>query len=98
MGGRRAAASPTTFRLTLTERKFVFARGLCGKAAGANFLTTRKRCEVDALWRVRLIASESVARQHSSRPSGREGRYGEPRMTVAPKPPGGVLFAVSCAR
>src|SRR5215216_6688286 len=55
MGGRRAAGSPTTLRLTLTERKFVFARGFCGKAAGANLSITRKRCEVNALWRVRLL-------------------------------------------
>jgi hypothetical protein len=41
--------------LTLTERKFVFAGGFVAKAAGANFLTTRKRCEVNALWRVRLL-------------------------------------------
>src|SRR5215213_448693 len=31
MGGRRAAGSPTTLRLTLTERKFVFARTPCAK-------------------------------------------------------------------
>src|SRR3954469_3642414 len=55
MASRRAAGSPTTLRLTLTERKFVFARGFCGKAAGANLSITRKRCEVDTLWRVRLL-------------------------------------------
>src|SRR3954469_16011594 len=55
MGGRRAGDLPTTLSLTPTERKFVFARGFCGKAAGANLSITRKRCEVDTLWRVRLL-------------------------------------------
>src|SRR3954471_9502703 len=55
MGDRRAGGSPTTLRLTLPERKFVFARGFCGKAAGANLSITRKRCEVDPLRRVRLL-------------------------------------------
>src|SRR5919112_5362700 len=55
MGGRRVAGSPTTLRLTLTERKFVLARGFRGKAAGANLSITRKRCEVDAVRRVRLL-------------------------------------------
>ena len=41
--------------MTLTERKLVFARGFCGKAAGANLSIPRIRCEVDALWRVRLL-------------------------------------------
>src|SRR3954453_21444034 len=46
MADRRAAGSPTTLRLTLTERKFVFAPGFCGKAAGANLFTTAN----DAKW------------------------------------------------
>src|SRR3954468_6330316 len=55
MGGRRAAASPTTLRLTLTEREFVFARWFCGKAAGSNLSISREQCELHALWRVRLL-------------------------------------------
>jgi hypothetical protein len=31
--------------LTLTERKFVFTRGICGKAAGANLSITRKHAK-----------------------------------------------------
>src|SRR5215212_10808203 len=55
MGGRRAAGSPTTLRLTLTQREFVFARGFCGKAAGSNLSISREQCELHALWRVRLL-------------------------------------------
>ena len=52
---RSPTRSPATLCLTLAEREFVLARRLGGEAAGANLPTTGKRCEVDALGRVRLL-------------------------------------------